>query len=111
MCKQPELNNAKNDATRLGREDAGDPLIDSQIRGFVDSLFLGSVFSLVALLMLSGLVSSNALAAQPQACKEIYTVQANDWLSKVSDKFLGNTDFYPAIIAATKGHLLAGMAG
>ena len=65
------------------------------------SLFFKGIFGLTVALMLLGLVSSNTVSAQPLACTEIYTVQANDWLSKVADKFLGSTDFYPAIIAAT----------
>lgn len=39
--------------------------------------------------------------AQTTACAETYTVQADDWLSKIADKFLGDTLAYPAIAAAT----------
>lgn len=35
------------------------------------------------------------------SCSEIYTVQSNDWLSKIADKFYGSLHAYPAIITAT----------
>lgn len=34
-------------------------------------------------------------------CDEVYVIQSNDWLSKISEKFLGNRDLYPAIVSAT----------
>ncbi len=40
------------------------------------------------------------VAADP-ACAEIYTVQADDWLSRVADKLLGDLLAYPAIVEAT----------
>jgi len=40
-------------------------------------------------------------AIQIAPCAEIYIVQANDWLSKISDKFLGDFKAYPAIVTAT----------
>jgi hypothetical protein len=39
--------------------------------------------------------------AQAQACAETYVVQANDWLSKIAAKFLGDFAAYPALVAAT----------
>lgn len=39
--------------------------------------------------------------AQEVACVEEYTVQADDWLSKISDKLLGDVLAFPAIVAAT----------
>jgi molybdate transport system substrate-binding protein len=39
--------------------------------------------------------------AQAALCAEEYTVQADDWLSKVADKFLGDLLTYPAIVTAT----------
>lgn len=42
-----------------------------------------------------------AQQAQKETCAEVYTVQASDWLSKIADKFLGNVQAYPAIVAAT----------
>jgi hypothetical protein len=35
------------------------------------------------------------------ACAEVYTVQADDWLSKIADKLLGDLLAYPAIVSAT----------
>ena len=35
------------------------------------------------------------------ACQENYTVQADDWLSKLADKFYGDIFAYPAIFEAT----------
>lgn len=59
------------------------------------------------LLLLSSLMATGwpaaAMASSPPAaaCHEIYTVQANDWLSKIAEKFLGDIDAYPAIVSAT----------
>ncbi len=38
---------------------------------------------------------------QDDLCQEMYTVQADDWLSKIAAKFLGDMAAYPAIVAAT----------
>ncbi len=59
---------------------------------------------LVVIAILTGLVPWTALAAPPRqeiTCAEEYTVQADDWLSKISDKLLGDVLAYPAIAAAT----------
>ena len=48
------------------------------------------------------LVAWAAPSPQEQsACVEEYTVQADDWLSKIAAKFLGDTLAYPAIVTAT----------
>jgi phosphonate transport system substrate-binding protein len=47
------------------------------------------------------LVSSVAVAAPPAQGGEDYVVQADDWLSKLADKFLGDVFAWPAIWAAT----------
>lgn len=39
--------------------------------------------------------------AQPDICQEVYIVQADDWLSKIAAKFLGEMAAYPAIVTAT----------
>jgi len=55
-------------------------------------------------LWLAGLASVPVLAAPPvqtNSCAELYTVQADDWLSKIADKFLGDALAYPAIFEAT----------
>lgn len=66
----------------------------------------GLLFSviLVMILMLSGVNSPSVLAgpsATSPVCSEEYIVQANDWLSKVADKYYGSTLAYPAIVAVT----------
>ena len=40
-------------------------------------------------------------SAAPLAQGEEYTVRAGDWLSKLADKYLGDTMAYPAIVLAT----------
>jgi len=39
--------------------------------------------------------------AQGASCEETYTVQADDWLSKLADRFFGTYLAYPAIVDAT----------
>jgi len=57
---------------------------------------------IIFLAMMVGL-NSPAMASEPLpvSCAETYVVQANDWLSIIADKFLGNIETYPAIVAAT----------
>ena len=40
-------------------------------------------------------------SVQTVTCSETYIVQANDWLSKIADKFLGDIEAYVVIVAAT----------
>ena len=62
-----------------------------------NSSLLASTIVLLALLT-PGL----SLAQQPTEieCKENYIVQANDWLSKIADKYYGDVMAYPAIVDA-----------
>lgn len=61
--------------------------------------FIGS---LLLLMLLLALASSVAVAAPPaQDGGETYTIQADDWLSKLADKFLGDVFAWPAIWEAT----------
>ena len=56
------------------------------------------------IIMLAILVSQSVAAGPPpqaDSCQEAYTVQADDWLSKIAAKFLGDVAAYPAIAAAT----------
>lgn len=56
-------------------------------------------------LIITTLESWTTLAALPSqqiACADEYTVQADDWLSKIADKLLGDMEAYPAIVAATQ---------
>lgn len=58
----------------------------------------------VVSLFLAALAPLPVLAAPPVqeiACAEEYIVQADDWLSKISEKLLGNVLAFPAIAEAT----------
>ncbi|MCG3208869.1 MAG: HTH-type transcriptional regulator SgrR [Anaerolineae bacterium] len=56
----------------------------------------------IALVLASLLVTSVPLPGYAQAdCADTYTVQADDWLSKVADRFLGDVLAFPAIVDAT----------
>ncbi len=60
--------------------------------------------SIMLSLMLVGLSQAAAHAAPPAAapkCDQTYSVQKDDWLSKLADKFLGDVLAYPAIALAT----------
>ncbi len=60
---------------------------------------------LVFISLLFALLPLPVLAAPPLqtdgTCAEEYIVQADDWLSKIAAKFLGDTLAYPAIVTAT----------
>ena len=58
---------------------------------------------LVAVLLtaLLPLVAAAGPLNQDSPCQELYTVQADDWLSRISAKFLGDVTAYPAVAAAT----------
>lgn len=59
---------------------------------------------LLVALLLTGLLSTSLATpgyAQGADCADTYTVQADDWLSKIADRFLGNVLAYPAIVDAT----------
>ena len=63
------------------------------------------IFSL--LIALAALMPTAAIAAPPaQDGGQDYTVQANDWLSKLADKFYGDIFAYPAIVKATNDKAL-----
>lgn len=61
------------------------------------------LFSLIfALAVVMALVPvANAAPATAIACDQTYTVTAGDWLSKISDKFLGSNTAYWAIMSQT----------
>ena len=59
---------------------------------------------MIALLLVGGISTAGVTPAQAQDgadCADTYTVQADDWLSKIADRFLGNVLAYPAIVDAT----------
>ncbi len=61
-----------------------------------------SVISLVSLLaFILTLAPAGVLAQEEVTCETEVVVQADDWLSKISDKFLGDVLAFPAIVEAT----------
>ncbi|HEX9921455.1 MAG TPA: ABC transporter substrate-binding protein, partial [Anaerolineae bacterium] len=55
-----------------------------------------------ALLLVMLLSTSVAMPASAQGdCADTYTVQADDWLSKIADRYLGNVLAFPAIVDST----------
>ena len=62
---------------------------------------LTKVLSVIVILTMMVPFAAVALAAPAQqgvACEEDYSVQADDWLSKLADKFYGDVLAYPAIL-------------
>jgi iron(III) transport system substrate-binding protein len=64
-------------------------------------MFKRFIFALTTLALLSGLLSPAMAAPPPADGGQTYVVQADDWLSKLSDKFYGDPLAYPAIVDAT----------
>lgn len=63
-----------------------------------------TLFLTIALLFLLSLLPATALTAPPVqdvACVEEVVVQADDWLSKLADKYFGDLFAFPAIVEAT----------
>ncbi len=58
-------------------------------------------FSLILLITLLTALVSAASAAPPAQEGQEYIVSADDWLSKLAEKYLGNVLAYPAIVEAT----------
>lgn len=64
---------------------------------------MNAVASAVLALTVTATLTATAVAAPPRAagaCTD-YSVQADDWLSKLSEKFLGDVLAYPVIVDAT----------
>lgn len=59
------------------------------------------ISSLLLLTLLLTLMPSPALAQGEIACENDVVVQADDWLSKLADKFYGDVFAFPAIVEAT----------
>lgn len=59
------------------------------------------IFILVIPMLLSGLAGTAVAAAPPADDGQTYITQADDWLSKLADKFYGDPLAYPAIVEAT----------
>ena len=63
-----------------------------------------AIVNLILLLMLPATLALAAPPAQSEqavTCEESYVVQANDWLSKLADRYFGDMFAYPAIVMAT----------
>ena len=58
-----------------------------------------SIISVLALILT--LAPTAALAQEEVTCDSDVVVQADDWLSKIADKFLGDVLAFPAIVEAT----------
>jgi iron(III) transport system substrate-binding protein len=56
---------------------------------------------LFTLILLTLFTTSSLLAAPPAQSGQEYIVQADDWLSKLADKFFGDPLVYPAIVDGT----------
>jgi iron(III) transport system substrate-binding protein len=65
-------------------------------------MFRKILFSLVVLILMANLLPASLLAA-PAAQEEgqDYIIQADDWLSKLAEKFYGDVLAFPAIVEAT----------
>ena len=59
------------------------------------------VMYLLLVLALLAVLAPTATAAPPKQEGQDYTVQKDDWLSKLADKYLGDVFAYPAIAIAT----------
>ena len=59
------------------------------------------VVYLISLLILPATMVFAAPSTQEITCEETYVVQADDWLSKLADRYYGDIFAYPAIVGAT----------
>lgn len=59
------------------------------------------VVYLISLLILPATMAFAAPSTQAITCEETYVVQADDWLSKLADRYYGDIFAYPAIVGAT----------
>jgi hypothetical protein len=78
-------------------------------------LFIVSVLILLAALPATVLAQEGGDAMEGEAmmaevsCQQDYTVQSDDWLSKIAEKFYGDVLAFPAIAQATNAHYEAAM--
>lgn len=59
------------------------------------------LFGILLMLLLPLSVLASPPIQEQNACADEYTVQADDWLSKIAAKFLGDPLAYPALVEAT----------
>jgi len=57
--------------------------------------------ALVALMLVTVVVTMPSAAQEPVKCESDYTVESGDWLSKIADEQYGDYSLYPAIVMAT----------
>jgi heat shock protein HslJ/LysM repeat protein len=59
--------------------------------------------AVLCLLICFSVITGTAFAAPPPQAEtgQVYTVQKDDWLSKIADKYYGDTFAYPLIVEAT----------
>ncbi len=58
------------------------------------------ILFILTMIMVFSLLAIPSFAQGP-SCADDYTVQANDWLSKLADRYFGSIYAYPAIVDAT----------
>ncbi len=66
-----------------------------------------SLLGILMLLSLLALTPGQVLAQEEVACESDVIVQADDWLSKLADKFYGDALAYPVIVEATQAQAAA----
>ncbi len=59
------------------------------------------VLIILGILVVFSLMAAPGYAQEGPSCADTYTVQADDWLSKLADRFFGTILAYPAIVDAT----------
>lgn len=78
-------------------------------------LFIPFILVLLAALPTAVLAQEGGEAMEGEAmmaevsCQQDYTVQSDDWLSKIAEKFYGDVLAFPAIAEATNAHYKAAM--
>jgi rhamnose transport system substrate-binding protein len=78
-------------------------VVNQTLKSIGGSDMIKKLPKLMTVLLLLALLIPTATAAfaQDVVCEEDYSVQADDWLSKLADKFYGDVLAYPAIFDAT----------
>jgi multiple sugar transport system substrate-binding protein len=59
------------------------------------------ILVVLAVLMIFGTMAAPSFAQDGPQCDDVYTVQADDWLSKVAERYFGTILAFPAIIDST----------
>ena len=65
------------------------------------TLFVVNLILLFTLPATIAFAAPSAQSTQVVTCEEAYVVQADDWLSKLADRYYGDVLAYPAIVMAT----------